>query len=557
MKASSALLLLLAGSLAMVHADPVCQTYKKMMTTSSPHAVMDTIDVPDSFTVASVSVSRINAAHTRVGALQVTLLHDAPPATTDLAATRTAVVLKTARLGATGQNLAGTGFSDAAAGVFPAGPEGEPFTGDFKPSQPLAGFTGQQAQGPWVLRIADVASNDAEQRLVTLTGWTLTLCPTADSEVVLATQGPAAVDSAATEGLPSPPSLPAPAQDVNVTMDGNGLSVGVAGANGTGFRMGLNSSGMNVSSYQGAADSMLNLLFPWRAQVSSMTGYANTASPAVGSPGPMMTGLGAVKEGVQSAMTSQVTDAAGYIGQKSNLLKDYVNKKISDHINAINAANAATQQAITSGGSALKSHIANLGSQATSFKGVLGGVKGAVKQDLQDKVDTLVQLCSTFAGMAGNMIGNMASTAELLKDAKTAKAKALADTYTTTEGLAKAHIDNAIQTKVDALNALLDHIIAGMDNTKAHAMSGPVVDFKLDKDKAALSVLSAALSKVAAGVKAMPTPSQAAQNKINSVASLLGQTKVGQAMVLGPEAAMTKLMGKISQFNQLLGSNMG
>jgi hypothetical protein len=39
--------------------------------------------------------------------------------------------------------------------------------------------------------------------------------------------------------------------------------------------------------------------------------------------------------------------------------------------------------------------------------------------------------------------------------AATAKAKHVVDTYTTTEGVVKAHIDNSVQKRVDALNAML------------------------------------------------------------------------------------------------------
>jgi hypothetical protein len=39
--------------------------------------------------------------------------------------------------------------------------------------------------------------------------------------------------------------------------------------------------------------------------------------------------------------------------------------------------------------------------------------------------------------------------------AATAKAKHVVDTYTTTEGVVKAHIDNSVQRRVDALNAML------------------------------------------------------------------------------------------------------
>jgi hypothetical protein len=39
--------------------------------------------------------------------------------------------------------------------------------------------------------------------------------------------------------------------------------------------------------------------------------------------------------------------------------------------------------------------------------------------------------------------------------AATAKAKHVVDTYTTVEGVVKAHIDNSVQKRVDALGAML------------------------------------------------------------------------------------------------------
>lgn len=53
------------------------------------------------------------------------------------------------------------------------------------------------------------------------------------------------------------------------------------------------------------------------------------------------------------------------------------------------------------------------------------------------------------------MVGDMGSTAGLITDAAATKAKAVKDTYTTAEGLVKAHIDATVQKKVDALNSLL------------------------------------------------------------------------------------------------------
>jgi hypothetical protein len=58
-----------------------------------------------------------------------------------------AVILKKIGTGATGANLAGTGFSDAAAAECPADADAAPFSGSFRPAQPLAAFNGKEASG--------------------------------------------------------------------------------------------------------------------------------------------------------------------------------------------------------------------------------------------------------------------------------------------------------------------------------------------------------------------------------------------------------------------------
>jgi hypothetical protein len=60
-------------------------------------------------------------------------------------------VLKKTGTGALGANLAGTGFADSAAAEFPAAADSAPFTGSFKPAQPLAAFNGKDAAGEAVV----------------------------------------------------------------------------------------------------------------------------------------------------------------------------------------------------------------------------------------------------------------------------------------------------------------------------------------------------------------------------------------------------------------------
>jgi hypothetical protein len=60
-----------------------------------------------------------------------------------------------------GNNFCNTVLDDAAVpliqGITPAG---NPYTGSFKPANPLAGFNGQNANGTWMLRVSDQAPLD-------------------------------------------------------------------------------------------------------------------------------------------------------------------------------------------------------------------------------------------------------------------------------------------------------------------------------------------------------------------------------------------------------------
>ena len=69
--------------------------------------------------------------------------------------------------GAGGDNLTNTVFSDAAATLISAG--AAPFTGRFKPVQPLSAFSGEHASGTWKLTVRDTATADTG----TLSNWSL------------------------------------------------------------------------------------------------------------------------------------------------------------------------------------------------------------------------------------------------------------------------------------------------------------------------------------------------------------------------------------------------
>jgi hypothetical protein len=84
------------------------------------------------------------------------------------------VTLKPARAGATGANLAGTSFSDAALQAFPAAATDAPFAGTFKPASPIAALHGNMAAGPWTLAAADVT--DAADKCVVFLSFFVRVC---------------------------------------------------------------------------------------------------------------------------------------------------------------------------------------------------------------------------------------------------------------------------------------------------------------------------------------------------------------------------------------------
>ena len=61
--------------------------------------------------------------------------------------------------GGSGDNFTNTVFDDEAATAIGAG--AAPFTGSFRPEEPLSAFDGKPVNGTWTLRIADVAAGDA------------------------------------------------------------------------------------------------------------------------------------------------------------------------------------------------------------------------------------------------------------------------------------------------------------------------------------------------------------------------------------------------------------
>jgi hypothetical protein len=72
MKTTAVALLLLLGYAAIANAQqPICKTYKKLLTSSSSKVLMDPIRVADSAPISSVVVNSMSVAFPKIGDLQV------------------------------------------------------------------------------------------------------------------------------------------------------------------------------------------------------------------------------------------------------------------------------------------------------------------------------------------------------------------------------------------------------------------------------------------------------------------------------------------------------
>ena len=108
---------------------------------------------------ALINDSGVGLTHSFVGDLIISLT--SPQGTTVVLADRPGrTVAPTA--GSSGNNFCQTNFNDdgnwPSIQAIPA--SGAPYTGAFKPSQPLSAFDGQNANGIWTLKIADVKAED-------------------------------------------------------------------------------------------------------------------------------------------------------------------------------------------------------------------------------------------------------------------------------------------------------------------------------------------------------------------------------------------------------------
>lgn len=121
--------------------------------------VTSVLNVPMNRTLTDVNIRSLTILHTWDSDLVIDLVNPAG----------TAVTLFNQR-GNDGDNLVGTHFDDAASTAIGAGTP--PFTGRYRPDEPLSTFNGSAAQGQWQLQISDLANQDSG----TLQAWSLELC---------------------------------------------------------------------------------------------------------------------------------------------------------------------------------------------------------------------------------------------------------------------------------------------------------------------------------------------------------------------------------------------
>ncbi|HEX4826023.1 MAG TPA: proprotein convertase P-domain-containing protein [Candidatus Polarisedimenticolaceae bacterium] len=114
---------------------------------NNPIGATASIIIPDSKQIVDLNVTVDNLTHTSDGELT---LHIIGPDNTD--------VVLSAGHGGSGHNYTATTFDDAA--VIPISSGSAPFTGTFRPDQPLSAFNGKNAAGTWKFFVVDSGSGD-------------------------------------------------------------------------------------------------------------------------------------------------------------------------------------------------------------------------------------------------------------------------------------------------------------------------------------------------------------------------------------------------------------
>ncbi len=111
-----------------------------------PTGAVMTLAVPDNAVLSDVNID-LSITHSFDGDLVLSLIGP----------DNTAVILSNRR-GSGGDNFTNTVFDDQATTPIASGTA--PFTGSFRPDQPLSGFEGKNTQGTWTLKVVDAAGVD-------------------------------------------------------------------------------------------------------------------------------------------------------------------------------------------------------------------------------------------------------------------------------------------------------------------------------------------------------------------------------------------------------------
>ncbi|MFO0808424.1 MAG: S8 family serine peptidase [Gemmataceae bacterium] len=127
------------------------------------NSVTSVLIVPDSVVIRDINI-RVRITHTYVGDLNL-----------QLQAPNGRIVQLFNRVGGYGTNLTNTVFDDEATQSINNGIA--PFSGSFRPDQPLSAFDGLKSKGTWKLIVADMATQD----IGTLQEWSITI--TSDQKV--------------------------------------------------------------------------------------------------------------------------------------------------------------------------------------------------------------------------------------------------------------------------------------------------------------------------------------------------------------------------------------
>lgn len=139
-------------------------TTPNTFTNTTSVAILDTSVVTSTLNVAGLASPifdvnvKVNLNHTFLSDLRVTLISPSG-----------AQVILANQIGGSGDNFVNTVFDDEASVAIASGTA--PFTGSFRPSQPLSGFDNLTGNGTWTLQIEDLAGGDTG----TLLNWELTI----------------------------------------------------------------------------------------------------------------------------------------------------------------------------------------------------------------------------------------------------------------------------------------------------------------------------------------------------------------------------------------------